>query len=378
MTMKKKQPKRARYGSGSLWLRGTIWWVKWREVRHPPGGVAEYIQNAESTGSEDREFAEGVLKNKILDTGGRRPTVVPSGKITYDDLRKNLLAYYVAKKLRSLKKDKAGVITLATLPRLDKAFKGWLAKDISAAHVRRFRQEGNKDGLSDARMNRYVSTLRKMFRQGARDELITAKEMPAYFEMVNEPNEARGAIFITPKWYGPLRKALPEPLRSAFTVAYHNAIRVNELMRIRWRDIDVKKRRIQLPGEATKTGRPRLVPLPRDFDRKPGAPDALVFPLGNYRKRWIKTCVAAGAGAWVTDDEGNKHYEGLLLRHTRHTAIRNMADAGLHEARIMAVSGHMSRSMFDRYNIGREEDIAAAGKAIEQFHRRAQKRKPRK
>jgi hypothetical protein len=33
----------------------------------------------------------------------------------------------------------------------------------------------------------------------------------------------------------------------------------------------------------------------------------------------------------------------------------------------MAVSGHVTRSMFDRYNIGREEDVATARKAVEQF-----------
>jgi len=193
--------------------------------------------------------------------------------------------------------------------------------------------------------------------------------------MINEPNEARGAIFIEPTWYKPLRKKLPEPLRSAFILAYHTGIRVNELMRIHWRDINVAKHLIHLPGDVTKTGRPRLVPLPRDFDRRPGQADELVFPLGTYRRRWIKTCVAVGAGRWETAEDGKRHYAGLLLRHCRHTAIRNMSDAGLHEARIMAVSGHVTRSMFDRYNIGREEDVAAARKAIEQFHRKAQERK---
>ena len=52
------------------------------------------------------------------------------------------------------------------------------------------------------------------------------------------------------------------------------------------------------------------------------------------------------------------------------SVVRNMSDAGMPEARIMAISGHVTRAMFDRYNIGREEDVAAARRAIERFHRR--------
>lgn len=373
---KGERPSRARYGTGSLWLRHSIWWVKWREVKHNPDGTVVYVQHAESTKSSDREFAEGILRKKILALGGRRPTVVDPTQVTYEDLRANYLAHLIEQKRRSLKKDKAGKTTLATLPRLDAFFRGWRAREISVADLRRFRAEGTQArharglGLSDARLNRYIATLRAMFKQAARDELITSAEMPAYFPMATERNEARGAIYMEDAWYQKLRRVLPEPLRSGLIVAYNTGVRVAELQRIRWRDLDLDKRLIRMTGETTKTGRPRFVPLPKEFNRKPAAPDALVFPLGSYRKRWIKACVAVGAGRWIETPEGKKHYEGLLLRHSRHTAVRNMSDAGLPEARIMGVSGHKTRAMFDRYNIGRgERDAIDAAKAIERFHR---------
>jgi integrase len=225
--------------------------------------------------------------------------------------------------------------------------------------------EGKRDRLSDARLNRYMATLRKMFNQALRDELITRAEVPSYFPTVAEPNVARGAIFIKPEWYTPLRKALKEPLRSAFTLAYHVGVRVEELQGIKGRDVDLKQRLIALPIEITKTAEPRIVPLPRDFDRKPVAPDELVFPLGDCRERWRTACVKTGAGYYECREcdargDGRKcpthgkrppkrlRYHGALLRHCRHTAVRNMSDAGLEEKRIMEVSGHKTRSMFDR------------------------------
>src|SRR6266478_7858145 len=161
----KRKSKRGRYGSGSLWLRHRIWWVKWREVKRSPDGIVQYIQHAESTHSEDAKYAEKFLRRKLVETGGRRPTLVDPQKVSYEDLRENFLIRCVERKRRSLKRDKAGAITLATLPRLDRFFGTWRAAEISTGDIRRFRIEGNQNGLSDARLNRYVATLRAMFRR---------------------------------------------------------------------------------------------------------------------------------------------------------------------------------------------------------------------
>jgi integrase len=384
----KKTKHPARYGSGMLWLRGRIWHVKWREVRRQPDGQTDYIQHSQSTGSEDKRFAQRFLNRRLQETGGRRPTVVDPQKVTYDDLKENFLAHCVDKGLRSLKY-KNGQPTLNTIPRLDKFFGSYRANEITTLMLRRFRAEGRREGLSDARLNRYMATIRAMLRQGVKDELID--NTPAYFPVTTEKNVARGAIYIKPEWYKPLRQALKEPLRSAFTLAYHVGIRVHEMMRLHWRDVNMKERIVILPAEITKTGDTRPVPLPSDFDLKPSSPDQLVFPLGDCRERWRTACVKAGAGHYECRQCGTRcqgrecpthgklaakkaRYVGITLRHTRHTAVRNMVDSGMEKARAKAISGHITDSTFDRYNIGKEEDLEYARRSIEQYHRAEQKR----
>jgi integrase len=363
--VKKSAKKRARYGSGNLWLRGRIWWIRYREIdQRAKDKKHRYVHHCESTGSEDREYAQRVLNARLTAQGGRRPTETDPKKVTYENVRDNFLERCIEKGRRSLKRVGEEMHSLDTIPRLNQAFSGWRVTDLTTNHVRRFRLQGKQEGLSDARLNRYIATLRAMFKQAAKDELITAAEMPAYFPMVHEPNEARGAVYIKDEWYRPLRRQLPAQLRNAFTLAYHTGIRVGEMQRLRWKHFGFKKMSggkgiIHLTGDITKTGEQRDIWIPLEFDLKLGKADDLVFPVlsGDYRRPWRRACIKVGAGRWEEMASGRKRYVGAQLRHCRHTACRNMSDQGNDRDRIRQISGHKTDSMFSRYNIGREEDV---------------------
>jgi hypothetical protein len=119
-----------------------------------------------------------------------------------------------------------------------------------------------------------------------------------------------------------------------------------------------------------RTRESRIIFVPDDFKLKAGKPDALVFPLGDTRYEWQRTCVALGIGQFRCRKCGatekcshlarHRSYVGPLLRHTRHTAVRNFDDAGMPRDRAKAITGHVTDSVYTRYNIGKEKDVDEA------------------
>jgi integrase len=89
-----------------------------------------------------------------------------------------------------------------------------------------------------------------------------------------------------------------------------------------------------------------LSPLVFSRNRGRGVPNRGV-PISEFRKSWKAACLA-------TDKPD------ALFHDFRRTAVRNMIRAGVPRKVAMLISGHKTESVFERYNITDDQDIADA------------------
>jgi len=81
----------------------------------------------------------------------------------------------------------------------------------------------------------------------------------------------------------------------------------------------------------------------------------------------VKACAACGLGSKikVKGKPYDPRYKGLTLHDLRRSAVRNLVNAGVRERVAMQITGHKTRSVFDRYHIVSPLDVTNAMRAVE-------------
>jgi integrase len=193
------------------------------------------------------------------------------------------------------------------------------------------------------------------------------REVP-FIEFQKEPDARKGFLEVDKFWE--LIGLLPTHLRPLITFLWDCGTRIGEALQIDWSQVNLDTRIIHLEPEQTKNSDARNLKMSSELHRLLTAVEpktGLVFDGTNLRKEWTKACVACGLGRKieVEDRPYDPRYEGLTLHDLRRSAVRDMVRAGVSETVAMKISGHKTRSVFDRYNITSVEDISNASDAVE-------------
>jgi integrase len=270
------------------------------------------------------------------------------------------------------------------------------AAKVGTADIRAYVAARQEKGAENATINRALALLRRAFNLGKRATPPKVGTVP-FIPMLAENNVRKG--FFEHDVFLAVRRALPEEIRPVITFAYYTGCRKGEILALRWPQVDLAERVVRLePGE-TKNDEARTIPLVEDlyqmltmqrgvrdryFPESPWVFSRAGKPILNFRGAWDAACgrkqledLCAKHG--IPTDGTNADVQtrltkagvaipagepAKLFHDLRRTGVRNLIRAGVPERVAMTISGHRTRSVFDRYNIVSESDLKDAARRL--------------
>jgi integrase len=331
-------------GMGRVFKRGTVYWVSYyhrgKEFR-------------ESSESDNESIAKKLLKKRIGEVAQGRLRGANQERATFDDLAQALLADYQINGRRSARSARLSISHLRKFFGFDRAV------DITTDRIKAYAADRQKAKAANASINRELAALKRMFSLAVEDGRLNHSP---YIPTLEEDNARQG--FVDHGAFVSLRTHLAEYLQDPIAFLYLSGWRLGEMKSLEWRDVDLSGKVVHLRPEISKNKDGRLLPLSGELleimdrargKRRPDCP--FVFhrdgePIGDFRKAWSTACKGAGL-------------RPILVHDLRRTAVRNMVRAGIGDRVAMTLSGHKTRSIFDRYNIVSESDLAAAAEKLQ-------------
>jgi integrase len=337
-------------GSGSIYQQtgSAVYWVK-------------YYRNGkafrESTRTTNKQEASDFLKRRLgeIATGNFHGPLTE--RVTMAELADDLLRDYRINERRSLDDVEA-----RWKLHLEPFFGHIKASQVSSDLVARYVDGRRTEKASNATVNREMAALKRMFRLGLQSTPPKVNRVPKIPRLA-ENNIRTG--FLEDGQFEKIVGHCPELwFRAIVEVGRTYGWRVSELLQLRVRQVDLLGRVIRLEPGTTKNRDGREVSMTQNVYAPLSAcvsgkdPEDLVFTrsggkrVRDFRKTWRNSCVAAGLPK-------------LLFHDLRRTAARNLRRAGVAEGVIMKIGGWRTRSVFERYAIVSQTDIAEAMRKLE-------------
>jgi integrase len=331
-------------------------------------------EHRESTGTPDLKLARRFHRRKLDELAaarqGLKKFLAPlQQRVTVSELLDDWQADIALRGLKSARK-----LRYHSKP-VRVHFGPMRAADVTAATVDRYVSGVLTAGKSNGTANRQTQILGAAFRLAVeRGKVIAAPK----FRKLRESNIRR--IFYTQDEAAAVLAAAPDYLQDALRFFHATGWRKSEVVGLTWSMVDLAAGLITLP--TSKNNRGRVLALAGDLveimkrreqarlvERPDGevAVSDFVFHhrgrcLGDFKRSWHATLERAGLSHQERDPATGvvRTVYDRTIHDFRRTAVRNLIRSGVRETVAMGVSGHKSRSVFDRYNITSTDDLREA------------------
>lgn len=318
--------------SKGLYLRGKTWWIRY-------SGLDGRIRR-ESTGKKKKSEAEYVLACRRKEIGeGKEPEVKRIKNHTFMELS----SYYKtwAERQRCYAVSKKYLIE-----GLEKEYGQCMLRRFSTMMVEQFQTKILNEGKAPATANRYLATIKHMFRKAVEWELVEEEILKKVGRVKHLPENNRRLRYLSQEECQELVNACADHLRPIVITALNTGMRKGEILSLEWDNhIDLKHGFILL--DKTKNGDRREVPINATLSetlkgivRRLDSPYVFIDSKG---KRFLDI-----KGSWKSAlrRTGIKNFR---FHDLRHTFASQLVMAGVDITTIKELLGHKTLNMTLRY-----------------------------
>jgi len=344
---------------GAIYKRGAVFWIKYYRDGKP---------YRESTKSDKETVAKQKLKLREGEIAAGKIPGILFDKAKFDGLAEDFLQDYRITEKKSL------AMAERCVAHLQESFKGMKVVAITSPAISRYIAKRIEEGAANATINRELAALKRMFNIGVQQTPPKVDRVP-HISMLKENNVRQG--FFEADEFQRLRNNLPGFLKAFVTFGYKTGWRYSEITGLTWSRVDLKESKVWLETGMAKNDEARTIYLDSELktlfndlwetrktkmkETQKMTPYVFLNEPGQDRIKDIR-------GSWKAACTKAKIGE-RLFHDLRRTAVRNMVRAGVPETVAMRVSGHKTRSVFERYNIVSDTDLILAAQKQETYLR---------
>ena len=357
-----------------------VWWIKYYKDGKPI---------RESTESHKETEAKKLLKKREGDAVSGLPSMSQFKKLQFSELLNDLETDYAINGLRTTG-DLKRRVQLHIKPSLGDS----RATSITTAHIKTFIAERQAAGAGNGEINRELAAIKRAFNLAIEGRKIL---YAPYIPMLRESDPRSG--FFERAEFEAVLSHLPAHVQPAIRFAYITGWRIkSEVLTLKWDQVDFDGEVVRLNPGTTKNRKAREFPFTKDLrailKTQGEKANALLSDRGivvehvffspktgarvkDFRKAWRNACLAAGLAE--SEEIGKRKSGKAILKITprriphdfRRTAVRSLVRAGIPEKVAMEMTGHKTRSVFERYNIVSGSDLREAAKKLDEAAKKA-------
>ena len=317
-----------------IYKRGNIYWIRYAGL-----DGRTVFESSESTKQKDAEALYRKRKQTIDE--GKQPEIKKIANHTFNGLVTEYVKW--AERQKSFKKSKIYLIG-----QLSGIYGNVPLRRFTSMMLEQFQTDKLNIGRKPATVNRLIATLSHMFTKAVEWDMVEDETLKRIRKVKLLPENNRRLRYLLPEECQRLIESCDNHLKPIVVTALNTGMRKDEILGLKWDNVDLKMGFILLNQEQTKNSERKEIPINstlmeilRNIQKRDDIPYVFYNPLTGNRyddvKRSYKTALKK---AGIND---------FKFHDLRHTFASQLVMAGIDITTIKELLGHKDLKMTLRY-----------------------------